>query len=308
MRTYLYAENGFIEKKEWMPKCWINVEVPTEDDILFLTSDLKVPESFLTDIEDIDERPRIEMEDGWMFTILRIPLRSDEKGIPFITIPLGIITKGEIYVTICHFNTEVLPDLIRYSHRKNIQINNYTDLTLRLLYSSSVWFLKYLKQLNNQMRMAEQALEKSIKNEDLHRLMKIEKSMVFFNTSIRGNEVMLSKFRSIMHQTKEIDMDLLEDVQIELKQAYITVNIYSDILTGTMDAFASIISNNVNIIMKRMTSISIILMIPTLIASFYGMNITTGLEDGKFSFFAIVIVSALFSALSFYVFKRIKWF
>ncbi|MDD6209257.1 MAG: magnesium transporter CorA family protein [Bacteroidales bacterium] len=308
MRTYLYAENGFVEKSEWSPNCWINVEVPTEEDIHFLTSDLKVPESFLTDIEDIDERPRIELEDGWMLTILRIPLRSDENGIPFITIPLGIITKGDIFVTVCHFNTEVLPDLIRYSQRKNIQVSNSINMTLRLLYSSSVWFLKYLKQLNNQMRMAELELERSIRNEDLHRLMKIEKSMVFFNTSIRGNEVMLSKFRSIIHQAKEVDLDLLEDVQIELKQAYITANIYSDILAGTMDAFASIISNNVNIIMKRMTSISIILMVPTLIASFYGMNVFTGLEGNTHAFIAIIIVSVLFSASAFYVFRKIKWF
>ena len=132
--------------------------------------------------------------------------------------------------------------------------------------------------------MAEKELEKSIRNEDLLRLMKLEKSMVYFNTSIRGNEVMLTKLQSIFQWPDYVYKELLEDVETELRQAHITVNIYSDILTGTMNAFASIITNNVNTIMKRMTSISILLMVPTLIASFYGMNVITYAEDLRFGF------------------------
>ena len=187
-------------------------------------------------------------------------------------------------------------------------MRNKLDLIFRLIYSSAVWFLKYLKQINVDVTAAEKELEKSIKNEDLLRLMKLQKTLVYFNTSIRGNEVLIGKLRTIFNDTNYLDADLVEDVEIELKQAYNTVNIYSDILTGTMDAFASIISNNVNVIMKRMTSLSITLMIPTLIASFYGMNVDIHLEETPHAFAWIVIASAVLSGLSFVLFKKIKWF
>jgi Mg2+ and Co2+ transporter CorA len=151
-------------------------------------------------------------------------------------------------------------------------------------------------------------LEKSIRNEDLLQLMKLQKTLVYFNTSIRGNEVMIGRLKNIFQDTDYLDLELLEDVVIELKQAYNTVNIYSDILTGTMDAFASIISNNVNAIMKRMTSLSITLMIPTLIASFYGMNVDIHLEGFPHAFVFIVLLSAILSAVTFIWFRKIKWF
>ena len=155
---------------------------------------------------------------------------------------------------------------------------------------------------------AEKELERSIRNEDLLRLMKLQKSLVYFDTSIRGNEVMIGRLKNIFQDTDYLDMGLLDDVLIELKQAVNTVNIYSDILTGTMDAFASIISNNVNAIMKRMTSLSITLMIPTLIASFYGMNVDVHIEHIPYAFALIVVVSVLLSAGTFVLFRKIKWF
>lgn len=179
---------------------------------------------------------------------------------------------------------------------------------MRLIHSSAVWFLKYLKQINAEVANAEKALEKSIRNEDLLQLMNLEKSMVYFNTSIRGNEVMLAKLQNIFQDPKYIDKELVEDVEIELRQAHLTVNIYSDILTGTMDTFASIISNNVNTIMKRMTSTSIILMVPTLIASFYGMNVPILGENMPHAFAAIVLLSLSISTVAFIIFRKIKWF
>ena len=308
MRKFLYCEAGFVEKDKWLPNCWVNVECPTPDDIQYLINELNVPESFLSDIADTDERPRIEYEGNWLLTIIRIPVQSKEQGIPFTTIPIGIMTNNELIISVCYYQTELIPDFIRYTQRKELVIRHKYDLILRLIYSSAVWFLKYLKQINNEVGRAEKALEKSIRNEDLLRLMKLEKSMVYFNTSIRGNEVMLSKLQSIFQDPMYMDKELVEDVETELKQAHQTVNIYSDILTGTMDAFASIISNNVNIIMKRMTSISIILMVPTLIASFYGMNVPIYGEDMPHAFAIIFCVSIALSALSFCIFRKIKWF
>lgn len=308
MRKFLYCEKGFVEKAQWQPNSWIQIECPTPEDIRYLLDELKVPESFLSDIEDTDERPRIDNEGNWLLTILRIPIRNGESDVPFTTVPIGIITNNEIIVTVCYFQTEMIPDFIRYTQRKEMKVKHKYELILRLIHSSAVWFLKYLKQINNAVTQAEKALEKSIRNEDLLALMKLQKSMVFFNTSIRGNEVMLGRLQVIFQEPFYMDKELVEDVEIELKQAYTTVNIYSDILTGTMDAFASIISNNVNTIMKRMTSISIILMVPTLIASFFGMNVPIYGEDMPHGFLFIVLLSMTLSALAFYLFKRIRWF
>ena len=308
MRKYLYSENGFVEKPVWAPGCWVNVECPDHDDFQFLTRELNVPESFLEDIADADERPRTETEGNWLLTILRIPMQSNQPQIPFITVPIGIITNNEIIVSVCYHHTELLPDFIQHTRRKSIGVNNKLDLILRLIYSSAVWFLKYLKQINNEVANAEKELEKSIRNEDLLRLMKLQKTLVYFDTSIRGNEVLIGRLKNIFQNTGMLDMELLDDAVIELRQAYNTVNIYSDILTGTMDAFASIISNNVNDIMKRMTSLSITLMIPTVIASFYGMNVDIHLDAFPHAFLLIVLLSAALSAGTFVWFRRIKWF
>ena len=308
MRKYLYSENGFTEKAEWQPNCWVNVECPDNDDFKFLTEELKVPESFLEDIADVDERPRTETEDNWLLTILRIPMQSNQRGVPFITVPIGIITNDGIIVSVCYHHTELIPDFIQHTRRKNIVVNNKLDLILRIIYSSAVWFLKYLKQINNEVNSAEKELERSIRNEDLLRLMNLQKSLVYFNTSIRGNEVMIGKLQNIFYEQDYQNPELTEDVLIELKQAHNQVNIYSDILTGTMDAFASIISNNVNTIMKRMTSLSITLMIPTLIASFYGMNVDIHIEAIPHAFALIICLSVLLSSLAFFIFRKIKWF
>ena len=282
MRKYLYNENGFVEKPEWAPNCWLNVECPDQDDFQFLTRTLNVPESFLEDIADADERARTEEE--------------------------GPFTNNDITISVCYHHTELLPDFIQHTCRKDIKINNKLDLILRLINSSAVWFLKYLKQINNEVVSAEKELERSIRNEDLLRLMKLQRTLVYFDTSIRGNEVLIGRLKNIFQNSGMLDMDLLEDTVIELRQAYNTVNIYSDILTGTMDAFASIISNNVNDIMKRMTSLSITLMIPTVIASFYGMNVDIHLDSFPHAFLFIVVLSVAISAITFVWFRRIKWF
>ena len=177
MRKYLFCEAGFIEKPNWLPNCWVNVECPTPDDFDFLENELNVPAAFLHDIADTDERPRIETEDGWTLMILRIPYRDEGNDIPYITVPLGIIMKADYFVTICHHATDMLPDFIRYMQRKKLPIDGSWDLLFRLFLSSSVWYLKYLKQINNQSRSVEKELERSIQNAELQRLLKIEKSL-----------------------------------------------------------------------------------------------------------------------------------
>jgi len=310
MRTFLYCEKGFVEKPQWQPNSWINIECPDTSDLTFLTQELNVPESFLNDIADTDERPRIETEGNWLLTLFRVPVPNSEidSDTPYNTVPIGVLTNNEIIITVCYYQTEVLADFIRYSRRKEIKVRNKLDLILRLLHSSAVWFLKYLKQIQANVKKAERELEKSIRNEELQTLMKLQSTMVYFNTSIRGNQVVTSRLKNIFNDTDYLDNDLYEDVIIEQEQAFSTVKIYSDILTGTMDAFASIISNNVGTIMKRMTSISIVLMVPTLIASFYGMNVDIYLEHFPHAFTWIVITSICLSGLAFFIFRKIKWF
>ena len=308
MKAYYKNNNGLTEIEPWIPNCWINVECPTKAEKKYLLDELQIPEAFYNDIEDLDERPRIEIENGWTLIILRIPVKSKDVKLPFQTIPVGIVFKGEVCVTISFQQTEMLTDFVAYTKRKRIDIKDNFDLVLKLLLSSSVWYLKYLKQVNQKIKLAEDNLEKSIKNEELQALLQIEKCLVFFMTSLKGNDILLHRIRNIKSQRESFDPELLEDVEIELRQAQETTNIYSDILTGTMDAYASVISNNMNTIMKQMTSISIILMIPTLIASLYGMNVPNNLEDNHYGIWIVISISFLLSLFGVFLFKRKRWF
>ena len=307
MRTYLSLEAGLAQLEEYTPKCWINIEFPDEDDLHFLTEELGVPSEFLADIADVDERPRTEKEDDWQLTILRIPLESNIQGLPYMTVPVGVITGKETTITVCYRKSQLIPDFISHIRRKSISITSQADFITRMIYSSAVWFLKYLKLIYLEINRAEKELEESVRNEDLMRIMRLQKSLVYFSTSIRGNEAMLGRLRTAT-RAGDIDPDLVEDVSIELRQAYNTINIYTDICNSTMDALGSIISNNVNTIMKRMTSLQIVLTIPTMIASFYGMNVDVYIAEWHYSFVAIMIISVIISAIAFVLFKRIKWF
>ena len=308
MITFLKNGKGLATCEKWEPNCWINVEEPTADDKNFLIKNLQIPEAYFNDIEDVDERPRIEIDEGWYLILLRIPFKSLDKKVPFSTVPLGIIFKDDVYVSICFFKTEMLSDFILYTKRKSIIKQNNIYLTLRLFLSSSVWYIKYLKQINQEIKLAENKLEKSIKNEDLQTLLQLEKCLVFFTTSLKGNDLLVSRIKNIKEHKESYDPELTEDVEIELKQALDITNIYSDILSGMMDAYASVISNNISMIMKQLTSISIILMIPTLIASLYGMNVPNTFENHLFGFWIIIVISFLISSVAVMIFIKRRWF
>ena len=308
MKSFWKRDLGLVPSEEWEPYCWVDVEIPTEEERKYLFDELGVPEAFFNDIEDVDERPRIEFEDEWFFILLRMPYKNVDVSLPFTTIPVGIIFKDDIFVSISFYRTEVIPDFIQFTIRKSIVIKDHFDLVLRLMLSSSVWFLKYLKQINLDIRLAEDQLEKSIKNEDLQTLLSIEKCLVYFTTSLKGNDILLHRIKNLRNYKDTYNPDLIEDVEIELRQAQETTSVHSDILSGMMDAYASVISNNLNNVMRQLTSISIILMIPTLIASIYGMNVPNGLENNPWGFGLVVLASFLFSILGIVLFRRKKWF
>lgn len=312
MRKYIRYTDGFKELHRPDKGCWIDVESPSRDDFTYLIDSLRIPREFLEDINDVDERPRTEISGDLMLTILRIPVRAaagSESVAPFNTVPIGIITGPGLTVSVCYHHTELLPDFIDHSQRKQVSAPTHSDLILRIINSSAYWFLKYLREMNAAISRAEGRLERTIRNGDLMRLMQIQKSIVYFSTSIRGNQTMIGHLKNVFERTgAQPDPDLAEDVEIELTQAADTVDIYSQILAGTTDAFASIISNNVNDIMKRMTSISITLMIPTLIASFYGMNVAVPAGGNPWAFWGIVVVATLLTAMAVIVFRRLRWF
>jgi magnesium transporter len=300
---------GYIEIPEVAQGCWINVINPTPEEIERVSSEFDVPNELVNDILDVDERPRLEIEDDFTLVILRIPIEVSNNGVPYYTIPLGIIIKEKYTVTICTQENEILPigqpSQLREQYR---QISDTINFILRLFLRSSNVYLKYLKQINQITNSIEHDLEKSIKNSELNKLLKMEKCLVYFITSLKSNEIVLAKLRNSRKITSEINEDMLEDAIIENKQALEMAQIYSDIQSGMMDAFASIISNNLNGVMKQLTIISIVLMIPTLIASLFGMNVPNLLEDTKWAMLIIILGSIGIAYVSVVTFRKRKWF
>jgi len=300
---------GFDEIPELQKDCWVNVVNPSHDEIIKLNKEHNLPDDLITDILDIDERSRTEFEDEWTLIILRIPIKDTSNGVPFHTIPLGIVIKENYTITICAKENKVLP--IRLPKLTREQYRETTDkisFILKLFTTSANLYLRYLKQLNQMTALIEQDLEKSIKNKELNNLLKMEKCLVYFITSIKGNEIVLARLKNSKKITTEINEDLLEDAMIENKQALEMAQIHSDILSGMMDAFASVISNNLNVVMKQLTIISIVLMIPTLVASFFGMNVPNFLEQSNWAMLLITFISILLSVFGVVLFRRKHWF
>lgn len=300
---------GHLEINEPQKGCWIQTISPTQDEIEKLTDDFGLPKDLIFDILDQDERPRIEFEDYWTLIILRIPVEAKNNGVPFYTIPLGIFITETFTLTLSLHDNEVLPigqpSPFKDHYR---QMTDSINFVLQLFLRSGNLYLRYLKQINQMTSSIEQDLEKSIKNKELNKLLKMEKCLVYFITSIKANEIVLAKLRNSKKITTEINEDLLEDAFIENKQALEMAQIYSDIQSGMMDAFASVISNNLNVVMKQLTLISIILMIPTLIASVFGMNVPNFMENSLWAMPAIILGSLLLSFAGVMLFRKRQWF
>jgi magnesium transporter len=309
MIKYLVCTEGFYEVEKYSSKAWVCVMCPTPEEQTFLVEEFGVPEPFLKDIEDNEERPRVEYEDGWRMIVIRVPYKSLEQENLYTTVPLGILTSGEKFITVCHSEVEMMEDFIKYTRRKSVEEKNASDLILHLQLSAAVWFMKYLKMINYEIKDAEDQLQSSVRNEELLELMRLEKTLVYFITSIRGNEILLQKFQSILKQRHmKYDADLFEDVEIEMQQARATANVYSEVLAGMMDAFAAVVSNNLNVVMKRLTSFSIVIMLPTLIASYFGMNLERGTTIYNPGFYLVIAASLLLSVIIILFFRKMRWF
>ncbi len=307
MRTYWNINKSLRIQEDWAPNCWTQVTCPTPEDEDFLLNELKIPDYFLDDIRDKDERSRYDYDDGWSLIILRIPyVKEVQSRTPHTTIPLGIILNKGVCVTVCYYETNMMIDFVSYQQKRNRGFTDSVDLVFRLFLSSAVWYLKRLKQINTLIEEAKHNLDRKIDNEDLIGLSRLQDSLTYFNTSIRGNETLLSKLKFKL-PVDELDADLIEDVTIEMNQARETTNIYTNILDSTMETYASIINNNMSGVMKQMTSVSIILMFPTLIASIFGMNLISGLEGTWWGFPLVIVLSLTTTGVFYGLFRRKTW-
>ena len=304
MKTYWNTQGGLSQLQEWQPNCWIQVTCPTEEDQQLLEEQYQIPDYFLSDISDTDERARYEYDDGWMLIILRIPYVKEVRSrTPYTTVPLGIIHKRDVTITVCYYETNMMIDFVSYQQKRGVGFTDYVDMIFRLFYSSAVWYLKRLKQISMLVDKAKRNLDREVNNESLIGLSRLQDSLTYFTTSIRGNENLLQKLKFKL-QIDELDADLIEDVNIEMTQARETTLIYSNILESTMDTYQSIINNNMNTIMRTLTSVTIILMLPTLVASFFGMNLINGMENSPVGFIVAIIISVLISVISLMVFRH----
>jgi len=302
-------QNNLKEISEFENDSWINVSSSTSEELGNLSQKLNVPLDFLTDPLDVDERARIEKENMCILIVLRVP-RFDEKDvdIPFTTLPVGIILTGDLVITVCSKDVDVISDFINGKVR-NFSPGNRSRFLLQIFLRTSLLYLKYLKEINKRTTVVENELQKAMKNEELIKLLNIEKSLVFFTTSLRSNELMMERLQKAeIVKMNPDDKDLLEDVIIENKQAIEMSNVYSNILSGMMDAFASVISNNLNVVMKFLTAVTIILMIPTLIASIYGMNVKLPFQGSPHAFLITLGISLTLSVIGVLIFIKRKWF
>lgn len=307
MRTFWNTTNGLHTMEEWQPGCWVQVTCPTQEDADFLEHTLGIPDYFISDIADTDERARYEFDEGWILIILRIPYVKEVRSrTPYITIPLGIIIGKSVCVTLCNFETNMMIDFVSFQQRRGQGFTDAVDMVFRLFLSSAVWYLKRLKQINALLEKSKENLDRHIDNADLINLSKLQDSLTFFITSIRGNETLLSKLKFKL-PVDELDADLIEDVNIEMSQARESASIYANILTSTMDTYANIINNNMSGVMKMLTSISIIMMFPTLVASLFGMNLVNGMETAWWGFPLALVISIAVTFLLLWYFKRKTW-
>jgi len=302
------TEQGLETLAEFTAGSWINVIDPTPAEITQLSQTLAIPQDFITDSLDVDELARSEKEGNVALIILRIPyIQAKDADIPYITIPLGIILTDQYAITVCRTENYVLKELT--NGRRVISTGKRYRFVLQLLLNTASRYLSYLREINKTVDGLEDSLQQSLRNKEVLELLRYQKSLVLFETALKSNELLMERLQRsrIFHSYPE-DEDLLEDVLTENQQAIQMVGIASNILSQMMDAFASIISNNLNQVMKFLASVTIVMAIPTMIASFYGMNVNLPLVHEFYDFGIVLILSAVICTIVATIFWRKGWF
>ncbi len=290
---YRTIDNKLQCRDEIEKDCWINLVNPTEAEINRVAAETGLDYDFLKYPLDDEEIPRVEVEDDQAMIIIHVPIRTDD-DIIYDTIPLGMILNDDYIVTVCLEDTNLLEEF-NLSRIKGIATFKKTRFIFHTLNRKTMLFLRYLRDINRRAEKMEDELTKSMKNRELLALLNFQKSLTYFSTSLRYNaKVMNRLLRGKTIKMYEEDVDLLEDVIIENSQAIEMAEIYGNITKSTTDAFSSMISNNLSTTMKLLTSITIILAIPTMITSFWGMNVNVPFENtGSFIGFGIILLAAI---------------
>ena len=317
IRYYAKVNGRLTELQTPEVSCWINITPPfSREELEDFSEKYLIPSDFLTDPLDIDERPRYERDEDVRLIIAATPLLNnsidkDNQSI-YLSVPIGIILTIEHIITISAYDNPVIEQFLN-ERVKNFDPKDEAKFILQILEQNVNRFLNSLKKINHKRNVIENELYESSRNIEIKQLLGIEKSLVYFVNALNANELLMMKMKrtDFLHIKEDEDlMDLLEDLVIDNSQALQMAKVYTDILGGTMDAYASIISNNLNIVMKRLTTITIVLMIPTLVASFFGMNVRIPYFDTDHSgaFWIILVVSLTLSLITVFAFRRRNFF
>lgn len=310
------AQGKLVTVDEMQSGCWINMLAPSKEEIDKVCKMTGVERDFVTAALDEEERPRIESEDGYSLIIMDIPVMEPVGDTPnsivFSTMPIGIIVCSECVITVGLKKNQVIKDFLN-NRIKTFATFKKNRFVLQLMYRNATYYLQYLRQIEKRSYNIENEVYKSMKNKELILLLSLKKSLVYFSTSLKANQIVLEKLMKYNYDNISIrkypeDEDLLEDVIIENKQAIEMESIYSNILSDTMDAFASIISNNLNIVMKFLASMTIVMAIPTMISGFFGMNVPLPLQGVTGAFYLICAGTLGICALVIYFLYKKKMF
>lgn len=306
---YKNTEHGLEIMDEPVQNCWINVVAPTIDEIDTLTR-LSVPKDFITYPLDVDETARIEREDdGEVLVLVRIPsFKGLEEDIPYTTIPLGVILTENFIMTVCRQENEIMQNFTMM-RRKVLSTGKRSRFLLRILLHAASRYLIYLREINKQVDLLEDQLQQTMRNHELLQILKYQKSLVYFTTALKANELVLERLqRGRLVRMYPDDEDLLEDVITENRQAMEMASISSNILVSMMDTFASMISNNLNVVMRFLASVTIVLSLPTLVTSYFGMNVGLPFQQDPYAYLVILGICMVTALLFVSIFLRRGWF
>ncbi|GAA0235874.1 magnesium transporter CorA family protein [Metaclostridioides mangenotii] len=295
IRYYKTIETKLEKLNSFEQDCWINLIEPTQTEINSVSNMLDLDTESLEAALDEEERSRIEAEDNHTLILIDIPIdESSSNSSHYSTIPLGIILMDNAIITVCNSQTKILNDFI-VGHIKDFYTFKKTRFVLQILRKNASYYLNYLRRINKMTIAIEKEIHKSMKNKELVQLLELEKSLVYFSTSLKANEMVLNKMVRFTSLKKyPDDEDLLEDVIVENRQAVEMAKIYGDILSRIMDAFSAIVNNNQNNVMQFLTVVTLIFSIPTIISGFFGMNVNgIPFDTGPLGFWMVVFVTTI---------------
>ena len=309
MIRYYKTIEGKLEKlNSFENGCWINLVEPSQSEISEIVNLLNIDVESIKAALDEEERSRIDVEDNHILILIDIPIdESDENSSHYTTIPLGIILVNNTILTVCTAQSKILNDFI-VGHVREFFTFKRTRFILQILHKNATYYLNYLRRINKMTTVIEKEIYNSMKNKELFQLLELEKSLVYFSTSLKANELVLNKMvRTPSIKKYSEDEDLLEDVIIENKQALEMATIYGDILSRIMDAFSAIISNNQNSVMQFLTSVTLIFSIPTIISGMFGMNVGgIPYEHDPNGFWTVMLITTLISLVITFLMSKNK--